>query len=190
MPRVLASAAGLALFAAACGSSGIRPAPTFTLSGTLVGLGPARTVTLANNGADPLVVSLNGSFTFAQAVPAEAAYAVSVLEQPAGEVCAVVHDTGIAVAAVTDVLVTCQEAFAIGGELTGLGPGNRLVLALNGAEDTTVNSDGPFAFQQLIVRGASYAVTVKTQPVGQVCEVVRGSGSAQGAVTDVAVTCR
>jgi len=108
MPKVLlAISAGLALCAAACGPESL-PAPTFTLSGTIVGLGPARTVTLANDGADPLVVSLNGSFTFAHAVPAGAAYAVSVLEQPAGQVCSVVHATGIADSAVTDVLVTCQ----------------------------------------------------------------------------------
>jgi hypothetical protein len=71
--------------------------------------------------------------------------------------------------------------------LTGAG----LVLSLNaGAQSLPVAANGAFTFPTGLANGATYAVTVGTQPAGQTCSVASGSGTISGAyVTNVAVTC-
>ena len=66
-----------------------------------------------------------------------------------------------------------------------------LVLSLNaGAQSLPVAADGAFTFPTGLANGASYAVTVGTQPTGQTCSVASGSGTISGAnVTNVAVSC-
>ena len=80
-------------------------------------------------------------------------------------------------------------AYTVGGTTSGLAGGG-LVLQLNGANDQTVNTDGPFTMSPALADGATYAVTVLTQPAGQTCGVSNGSGTIAGAnVTNVVVTC-
>ena len=79
--------------------------------------------------------------------------------------------------------------YTVGGNVSGL-VGGGLVLQLNGANDQTVNADGPFTLSPALVAGAAYAVTVGTQPSGETCTVANGSGTIGSAnVTDVAVSC-
>ncbi|MBX3688782.1 S8 family serine peptidase, partial [Dokdonella sp.] len=80
--------------------------------------------------------------------------------------------------------------YTVGGSVSGL-TGSGLVLSLNaGAQTLPVAADGAFTFPTGLTGGASYAVTVGTQPAGQVCNVSNGSGTIGSAnVTDVAVTC-
>lgn len=81
------------------------------------------------------------------------------------------------------------DGFTLGGAVTGLGQGKRLVLQNNGAADLDVAASGPFTFTGRIAAGSAYAVTVKTQPQGQTCTVAQGSGTATANVGDVAVRC-
>ena len=81
--------------------------------------------------------------------------------------------------------------FSVGGTVSGLS-GSGLVLQSNGAGDLVVTADGPFAFAGRLAAGATYSVTVSSQPAvpAQVCTVSNGSGSVASAdVTDVAVNC-
>lgn len=64
---------------------------TFTVGGTVSGL--SGTVVLQDNGADNLILSANGPFTFATALAPEAAYAVTVKTNPAGQTCTVTTRT-------------------------------------------------------------------------------------------------
>ena len=79
----------------------------------------------------------------------------------------------------------------IGGSVTGLA-GSGLVLQNNGADDESIAVDGLFTFATLLTPGASYSITVATQPSDpvQLCYVANGSGavSVEG-VDDVLVTC-
>ena len=60
----------------------------------------------------------------------------------------------------------------------------------NGGDNLSVSSNGGFTFVTSLVDGASYAVTVGTQPAGQTCEVASGTGTIPSAnVTDVSVNC-
>ena len=81
------------------------------------------------------------------------------------------------------------KGFTVGGSVTGL-TGTGLVLQDNAADDLAVSADGAFTFATGLADGASYAVTVKTQPSNQSCAVTNGSGNIAGAkITNVAVAC-
>lgn len=79
--------------------------------------------------------------------------------------------------------------FRVGGTLTGLGAGHVLVLRNNGGDDLRLDANGPFVFGARLASGATYDVTVKTQPDGQTCGVARGSGTVRDDVDTIAVAC-
>ena len=167
--------------------------PRYTIGGTLSGLGAGLSVTLLNSGGDALVRNANGSFAFATALASGATYAVTVGTQPAGQTCAVANGSGaVGSANVSNVSVTCtRNTYTVGGTLSGLGSGLSIALLNNGGDSLTLSTDGSFLFAVSIASGATYSVTVGTQPPGQVCTVSNGSGSVGSAnVTNVAVVCR
>lgn len=88
----------------ACGP-GLDSLGPFTIGGTVTGL--TGTVVLQNNGADNVSLTADGSFTFAAKISKDAAYAVTVLTPPSGQVCTVSGGTGTATEKVTNILVTC-----------------------------------------------------------------------------------
>lgn len=164
----------------------------FTLGGTLSGLASGQTVVLLNNAGNPITLGADGTFTFPGTLNDGGTYAVTVGTQPSGQVCTVTRGGGtISGANVTDVLVTCtQSRFTVGGTLSGLAAGQSVVLLNNAGDPVTLNADGTFTFPAAVNDASAYAVTVGTQPKGQVCTVTRGSGSVAGAnVTNVLVTC-
>lgn len=160
----------------------------FTVGGSVSGL--AGTLILKNNGTDPLTVSTNGAFTFAVSLPVSAAYSVTVATQPAGQTCSVANGSGtIGGSAVVNVTVVCSSsAFTIGGTVSGLN--GTLVLQNNGANDLSLSSNAGFTFTMPVADGAGYAVSIKTQPAGQLCTVTNGSGTVSGFnVTNILVVC-
>ena len=65
-----------------------------------------------------------------------------------------------------------------------------VVLQDNGGDALSVAANGSFTFATPVASGAAYAVTVRTNPAGQVCTVSGGSGTVGSAnVTGVAVWC-
>jgi len=79
--------------------------------------------------------------------------------------------------------------YRIAGDVMGL-TGTGLVLEDNGGDDLPRTADGVFIFQMPLLTGASYDVTVKTQPTDEKCTVMNGSGKVAGAdVTNVVITC-
>ena len=85
---------------------------TVTIGGNVSGLGAGKVVVLQNNGADDLTVSANGGFTFPTNVAANAAHAVSVLTQPAGQNCVLTQASGTASASVSSIELTCRNLVA------------------------------------------------------------------------------
>ena len=89
---------------------------TYTLGGAIsgLGLGAGKSVVLQNNGANSLTLAANGSFTFTTPVADGAAYAVTVLAQPALQTCTIASASGtVSVANVTNVAVTCVVSVAL-----------------------------------------------------------------------------
>lgn len=79
----------------------------------------------------------------------------------------------------------------VGVTVSGLS-GAGLVLQLNGSNDLPITANGTATFPSGVDSGATYAVTVQTQPTfpTQSCSVVNGSGTITTAdVSAIAVTC-
>jgi hypothetical protein len=72
-------------------------------------------------------------------------------------------------------LVACGGE--VGGTVSGLGTGLSVTLQNNGGDALRVAENGSFTFNDQLQANASYAVTVQTQPAGQVCSVANGSGT-------------
>jgi len=172
----------------ACASS-----QTFTIGGTLSGLSSGKSVTLLDNGGDSLKLTANGTFTFATPLASGATYNVTVGTEPAGETCTVTNGSGtVGSANVTNVKVACasSQTFTIGGTLSGLKSGKSVTLLDNGGDSLKLTANGTFTFATPLASGATYNVTVGTQPAGETCSVTNGSGTVGSSnVTNVAVAC-
>ena len=167
-------------------------ASTFTIGGTVSGLITGRSVTLLDNGGNSLAVTANGGFTFSTALASGATYSVTVGTQPTGETCTVTNGSGtVGSANVTNVAVACTaNTYTIGGSVNGLNSGTSVTLLDNGTNSLKVSANGAFVFTTAIASGATYNVTVGTQPTGETCTVTNGSGTVGSAnVTNVAVVC-
>lgn len=162
------------------------------VGGTVSGLGEGLSVTLLNNGADPLTVTRNGSFVFNDTVEANATYAVTVGTQPVGQSCSVSNGSGTIDedgTSVENVLVSCAFAAVLRGSVSGLLAGTALTLS-NGSDQLTVGANGPFAFTQTLADGTAYDLRVSVQPAVGTCVVPDGSGTFVAAsFQDIAVTC-
>jgi hypothetical protein len=169
---------------------------TYTIGGTVAGLGNGATVVLQNNAGDSLSVMTNGAFTFATAIASGAPYTVTVQTQPSlpTQVCTLTSGTGtVGAAAVTNVAVTCVTTpFTIGGTVVGLATGASLVLQDNAGDPLTLAQNGPFNFATPVLSGSPYAVAVRTQPAApvQTCVVSAATGTVGSQnVTGVLVNC-
>lgn len=166
----------------------------FRIGGTVTGLAGAGLV-LLNNAGDPIPVNADGTFVFATLVPSGATYDVRVTMQPSQptQECTVTAGAGtVGDADVTNIDVACvTRTFTISGTVTGL-RGAGLVLQNNGADDLPLGADGGFTFATPIASGATFAVSVRTQPAmpSQTCTVAGGTGTVgAGNVTSVAINC-
>ncbi len=168
---------------------------TYTVGGTLSGLGAGKSVTLQNNGGDDLTLTQDGSFTFPTPLQDGTGYSVTVSVQPVGQVCQVANNSGTVNGAnVTNVEVICTDqgtdTYTVGGSLGGLGTGKTVTLQNNGGDDLTLDANGPFAFSTALPALTPYNVTVAVQPDGQDCQVTNGSGTiTDHDVVDVNVNC-
>ena len=84
-----------------------------------------------------------------------------------------------------------STTFIVGGTVSGLS-GSGLVLQNNAGDDLPISADGAFTFTTPLNDGATYSVTVASQPNGpsQTCNVTNGTGTVAGMdVTNVQVDC-
>jgi hypothetical protein len=184
--------AAVAIALSACGSgSGVATAP---IEATVTGLPDGATMQLADNNADILSVSGNGTFDFPDGVPLGSSYDVTISTQPPGSTCAVANATGTADLdgdPITNVAVTCSPSPAIGGTLSGLSAGASLTLA-DATTTLALTANGTFMFSDRYAAGAPYSVSVASQPSGQICSVANGAGTIDTAgdgVVNIAVSC-
>lgn len=166
------------------------PATSFRVGGTIAGLTSAGLV--LGNGNDSVSPTASAtSFVVSTAVAVNTSYNVRVVTQPANATCTVASATGtVTNADIGNVLVTCTtQSFAVGGSISGL-TADGLVLS-NGTDSVSPASGASiFSLPAPVASGATYAVTVRTQPAGETCTVANGSGSVGAlAITNVAVTC-
>ena len=86
--------------------------------------------------------------------------------------------------------VGASQSYTVGGTVSGLAASRSMVLTLNNTTDLSVDANGTFMIPAALSSAQSYAVTVKTQPTSQSCNVSNGSGTIGSAsVTNITVTC-
>ena len=143
---------------------------------------------------DVKTINASGPFTFDAHLFDFQNYDVTIHTLPTGpdQTCYVHNGQGMLIIEnVTDVIVTCDAKFTVGGTVTGL-MGSGVELLNNCGDSLEVNDNGSFQFPMFHNTGDVYSVSVKTQPTepGLVCVVSAGEGSIFGAsITDVLVTC-
>lgn len=143
-----------------------------TLSGTVSGLGAGKTVILVS-GKFSKSISTNGPYTMTDGGQ------VFVGIQPPAQVCTVVVTT-----------VTCQNAYTVGGTVTGLTTTGTLILRLNNSSSLLVAQNATtYKFASSLVAGSTYAVAVGIQPSGLNCTVSNSMGVVQANVTNANITC-
>lgn len=81
------------------------------------------------------------------------------------------------------------SVFSIGGTLNGLPAGQSIVLLNNGRDSLTLAANGTFVFGGLVPFNGSYVVTISAQPASANCTVANGSGTVNGDVNNVQVSC-
>ena len=148
--RRLAAGVWVASLLAGCGGGGggggtTTPAltvTTYAVGGTVAGLPAGASLVLQDNGGDSASVNANTGFVFNTTLASGAAYAVTVLTQPAGATCSVVNGSGtVASANVTNVSVTCVSTATTGStSISALAVGNARValVPLNLSSSTTL----------------------------------------------------
>jgi N-acetylneuraminic acid mutarotase len=159
----------------------IAPAP-YTLSVNVTGLTSGSAVVLQLNGSINLPVAANGNATFPTQLASLANYSVTVLTQPVApptQTCTVTDGMGTGIMAnVTNIPVTCVTPSSVTANVAGLA-GSGLSLVLNGAETLPIVGNGLSAFATQLSNGASYSVTIGTQPSApnQTCTLGNASGT-------------
>lgn len=165
----------------------------YSLGGTVSGLSGSGLV-LANGSDSVKVASGASSFVLGNGVVAGASYDVTVKAQPIGETCVVMQGAGtMPAASVSTVAVSCSvNTYAIGGTISGLGSASGLVLLDNGTDSTPIASGATsFTMTTQLKYGATYDVSIGTQPYGLTLQCVAsgGSGSVAGTVTSISLDC-
>jgi hypothetical protein len=159
-----------------------------SLSASVTGL--SGTLVLQDDAGVQLTFTTNTTQTFTNAYASGAAYAVTVLTQPAGQTCNLSSNAAGIITVNTTVTVTCTTAlFNINVNVTGL-TGTGLVFQDNLTDNLPVSTNGVFPFATQIANGATYGVSVLTQPSGQTCTLSsNASGTVNGADVTVNATC-
>jgi len=168
------------------------------IGGTVTGLAGDR-VTLQNNGGDDLDVGGNGSFRFITPVASGSSYNVTVSRDPANppQTCVPSNNAGTVLNAdVSNVLITCTVGtFRVGGTVTGLaGRGLRARMTwLGGVSNANIPTNGSFQFDQALLTGTAYQITITSQPnrPTQTCAIVSGDTGivANANIDSIAISC-
>lgn len=178
------------------GTAGVtNPAPSVScvnmvaIGGTVAGLQGSGLV-LQDNGGDNLSITANVPFSFPTMIAAGSPYNITVLTQPTkpSQTCTVANATGTAGSSGPAPTVTCTVT--ISGTVTGL-QGSGLVLQDNQLDNLAIKGNGPFGFATPLQPGATYTVSVLTQPTNpaQLCSVANATGAAGSGGPAPVVSC-
>ena len=169
---------------------GISCSSTYTIGGSVSGLNASGLV-LRMNSTNLIIANGATSFKFATALSAGSFYFVSIGIQPIGQTCLVSGGSGVVGNAnPVGISVTCTNSYTVGGSIAGLATSG-LVLKLNGGASKIIPSSATsFAFSTGLTTGASYLVSIGSQPASQLCLVSNPSGTiATSNINNIVVTC-
>jgi hypothetical protein len=141
-----------------------------------------------NQGAD-LTFTTNNTQTFSTEYASGSTYTVSIITQPSGQTCTLSSNASGTITSNITVTATCaaSSGFTISVATTGLT--GTLVVQDNVGPTLTFTTNTTQTFSNTYASGATYSVTVETQPTGQTCTL---SSNATGTITSnitVTATC-
>jgi hypothetical protein len=197
-----AIALAIALSLAGCGGKA-----SFPVNGTVTGQVYSPMV-LSTNGMDLTVnapaaatATTTANFSFPNSLSYGDVYNVTIANPP-HQTCVVTSggaDTAGRLAAINVTVGCALTTLSIGGTIKGLTGTGSLVLTNGSAggtvtaipDPTTPGADVPFTFATLVQYGASYGVTVLTQPDSENCSVSQEGIGVMGdaAIANIVVTC-
>lgn len=153
----------------------------YTIGGSVTGLLSGHSLVLQDNGGNNLTVTASGSFNFTTPIASGLTYAATILNQPTGQSCSVTNGNGtVAGANIGSISINCSgTSFNVGVGIRGL-LSTAVVLQNNGADNLTLTANGVFNFNTPLSSGATFAVTVLTQPDGLTCSFPGGSKGTMG----------
>lgn len=148
-----------------------------------------------SNGVDTLTFKSNGTQTIST-LDDGSVFDLEITDQPESlnQTCSFTNFSNGTLAG-NDVIVTVDCVtlqYSVAVNVSGLNPGNSVVLQNNGADDLIISSNGSNTFNTTIDDGANYSVAVLTQPTTpkQFCQVSQATGQISGAnVDDIEVVC-
>lgn len=165
----------------------------YSIGGTVAGL--TGTVVLQNNAGDDETILADGVYTFDTEVPESGAYLVTVLTQPAGQFCTVSNGVGTAITDVTNVNITCQNSYTLGGTFTGIPSGSDAALIDNESGQTilingNVSSTGLFTFAASYLETENFDLSVQSKTSTLACTLVNQTGTFSATnVSNVELNC-
>ena len=137
---------------------------------------------------EALGITTDGTYSFGS-FSSGTSYNITVLQQPVSQPCTVTEVEGT-LSATTTVVVTCSsESYTVSGTVVGLYSGQSVTLQNNSGDNLTVSDNTSFSFTTKVAQGATYLVTVKTQPTAQTCTPNLNSGVVSDNVSDVSIIC-
>lgn len=80
---------------------------------------------------------------------------------------------------------TAASTYTISDRITGLASGAQVTLLNNGSDALIINANGAFSFTTPVAANGGYAVTVNSQPAGQICSVSGDTGSGSGVTANI-----
>ncbi|WGG50865.1 hypothetical protein [Rugamonas sp. DEMB1] len=198
----LRASAALALILALAGCGGKA---SFDVSGTVMGLTtPGLQLTMGgNDDVDVAPGAGDVNFTFARRLSYGDAYSVTVKRDPDHMTCKPyrgVSGTAGQTTSIAAIFSCAKNAYMVTGWVVGLTPvgeNDAKLKLINGSTGnpatiagTTDGSNPVFSFGP-VEDGSPYGITVQTQPKGQFCTVVNGSGyMGTELVRNVQVNCK
>jgi hypothetical protein len=195
----LAQSLGLILLSASLFAVIFGPtaAPTYSVGGSVSGL-QSQGLSLSNDLDGQIISQFDtscGPWTFPNKVVDGTSWRLSIKSQPSDAECVIMAGSTGSVKGkdASAIRIACTVKYTIGGRVSGLAGTDPVVLlnGANGGRDTvSVSANGNFAFPTAVPANTPYQVTVQTQPRGQICTVVDGTGTVTNApISSIVVGC-
>jgi hypothetical protein len=179
-----------ALFFIACTFPGAA-AQNYTLSAAVSGLASGVNLKLEDNVGNELMFTSNETLTFSSTYASGATYSVTIFKQPTGQTCTLGSNASGTITGDTTVAVTCASSttYTLSAAVTGLVSGVNLKLEDNVGNELEFTTNETLPFSSTYASGASYSVTIFSQPAGETCTLGSNASGTITGNTTVAVTC-
>ncbi len=177
-----------ALFFIACISPSAA-AQNYTLSAAVSGLASGATLKLQDNVGNQLQFTINETLTFASTYASGASYSVTIFKQPTGQTCRLGSNASGTITGNTTVAITCVNSYTLSAAVSGLAAGGTLKVQDNVGNQLQFTTNQTLSFSSTYLSGASYSVSIFSQPAGQTCTLGSNASGTITGNTTVAITC-